>query len=480
MSAPSPAPTPDALSDRMDRVEATQAKIASALEQLLRPDGGDPGRRKSGPFVRDGESILSSRGFQFSRIVGVQNKRMDPALAKVEFELCSRLQKEYVERGLYQPHESGGIVVPFSSELMLQAAPDMERFVGEVREVVEAGVAGADPHEVALIQKRLGTGVIEKTLSWQDAAAGGALVPPPVFGEPIALLRNQEVFLKAGARVIPFPASGRAVWPRFTGATTGYWLGSGVNDRTITNSEPTTGDLVLHAKKLGVLVHVPNELFRFPTVSVEQVVREDMMKTAALKMDRAFLEGVGSATEPKGIINYDSINAHTAGTVGVDGNTIEPEDILEMISEVEEQNLDFGCWVMRARMYAQLGNKRADAVAAGDGKGMFLFNVLRSGQQGTYSAEQPGTGMLEGYPVLKSNQVSRLREKGAATNLTYILGGDFSKYLVAMSGVAEFMITNLGDTNFAQDRSSLRLIFWCDGVPTYQEAFVLCDDLVVA
>src|SRR5690606_15757100 len=114
---------------------------------------------------------------------------------------------------------------------------------------------------------------------------------PPVFGEPIELLRNQEVFMNLGARVIPFPASGRATWPRLTNATTAHWLGTGKNDRDLIPSEPESGDLVLQAKKLGVFVKIPNELFRFPTVSVEQIIRADMMKSAALRLDRSFLDG---------------------------------------------------------------------------------------------------------------------------------------------------------------------------------------------
>lgn len=461
------------------KVEGLANTVEAQSKQISELTKTDESGRNKGPFARKGESILSSRGFQFSRVIGVMAGKMDPENAKVERELCDRLNKEYVNSGHFTKHDNKSVVVPLSTALMGKGNEGMEQFAEEIAEVVKAGVLGADLDEMRHFYAKT-YGRVNKTLSWQSESALGALVGPPVFGEPIELLRNQEVFMKAGAKVLPFPPSGRITFPRFTGSTTGYWVGSGANDRSITASEPTTGDVVLQVKKLGVYVSVPNELFRFPTVSVEQILRQDMMKTAALKMDKAFLEGVGSATQPKGIINYDNINAYTASTVGTDGNTFEPEDVLRMIGTVEEQNVDFGSWIMRPLMYSAIGNRRADATSPGDKKGMFLFNVLREMQAATNTPTNNVVGQLEGYPVFKSNQVGKDRTKGASSTLSYILGGNFEQYMIALSGVMEMLITNVGDTNFQNDQSTIRLITWCDGAPRHEEAFILCDSLVVA
>lgn len=470
----------------MSEVTALQAKIDSLAANVTAltenvAKATQPGDRSAGavfggaPAARRGEDPLTSRGFQYSRVVGVLNKRMDPAYAKVELEISQRLQREYVERGFFQKHEAGSVVVPFSSELMMQSDPSMDSFAQEIGQVMRHGVAGADPEEMAAIRRRQFQ-TVNRTLSWQDAGNMMELIPPPVFGEPIELLRNQEVFLRAGARTIPFPASGRAVWPRFTGATSASWIGSAINDREIALSEPTTGDLVLTAKKLGVRVQIPNELFRFPTVSVEQIIRADMMRSAALKMDRAFLDSVGSANEPKGLLNYSGINTFTPGEVGADGNRLKPEDILQIIADVEENNIMFGAWVGRPKLYAGLGNKRADAVTAGDGKGMFLFNVLRDNKAVSTDATNNSVGSLEGYPYFKTNQVVKTRSKGNSSDLTYLLGGNFSEYMIAMSGVMEFALATQG-TIFANDQSEIRLIAWADGAPRYEKAFILVDNL---
>lgn len=455
--------------DSLKSIQESNTKIENRLTEVEKSSQETRTSFLQGvPFARRGESALTSRGFQFSRVVGVRAKKLDPNFAKVELDLVRRVQDEYVARGFYTKEDASSFCVPLGSELISQSDHGMEKLADEIGQVLKAGVHGADPEEMRYIKR---------TLGWQDAGSGAELVPPPVFGEPIQLLRNQEVFMKLGCRLIPFPPSGRITWPRFTGATTGYWIGTGASNRSATLSEFTTGDLVLQVKKLGVRCRVPNEMFRFPTVSVEQVLRMDMMKTAALTLDKSLLDsGLGGALEPKALVNY-GIQSHTATTVGVNGNTIEPEDILQMVGKVEEKNITFGGWVGRPLLYSHLGNKRADAVTAGDRRGQFLFNMLREFQPNNVDVTNNMVGQLEGYPFMKSNQVSNTVSKGSASNLSYLLGGDFTKYVLALSGVMEIAVSNQGDTNFPEDQTEIRLIMWADGAPEYVEAFIRCNEL---
>lgn len=493
MSAPAAAPAAapvdaQSLLNTINEIKSNQESLAQKLADLSKP--ADPAARKGvpggAPAARSGEDIMGSRGFQFSRVIGALVGKMDKGFVKIEAELSNRIQKEYVERGFYTKDSNSGVIVPLSSALMFGTDPSLETLSKEIHDMTAAGVAGADPEEVDQISRRSYgrpsqfAGVARtKALSWQDESGLGNLVGPAVMGEPIELLRNQEIFMKAGARTLPFPPSGRITWPRFTGATTAYWVGTTENNRTIIDSDVKTGDVVLQVKKLGVLVKVPNELFRFPTVSVEQVLREDMMKQAALKLDKTFLDAVGDQLTPKGLINYSNILSYTAGTVGANGNTLEPEDILKIIGTVEEQNVEFNAWMMRPLMYSAIGNRRGDAVNTGDKKGSFLFNVLRTFQENYADATNNTVGQLEGYPVFKTNQVVNTRAKGSATNLSYILGGQFQQYMIALSGVMEFAVTTQGDTPFQTDQSWIRLITWADGAPRHEEAFILVDNLIV-
>jgi HK97 family phage major capsid protein len=93
---------------------------------------------------------------------------------------------------------------------------------------------------------------------------------------------------------------------------------------------------------------------------------------------------------------------------------------------------------------------------------------------------QRGKGQLCGYPLIKSTQVSNARVKGSGTNLTYILGGDFSDYVLAMGGVIEFAVSPYGDTAFSQDQTVIRAIQYVDGAPRHENSFVYVDNLLVA
>ena len=331
-------------------------------------------------------------------------------------------------------------------------------------------MAGYDPDEYRRFTK---------SLSWQVDSDLGALVAPPQFGELIDVLRNNEVLSKAGASTIGLPPNGRIVFPRQTGASSAYYIGESVQ---LTESTPTTGDLILQAKKLSCLVKIPNELFRYASVSVESFIRNDMAKVLALKMDKELLEGVGSAYSPKGLINYN-ILSHTSAGSPADANSgypLQPEDLATMVAKVEDVNAVFKSWIMRPLLWAYLVNKRADAVTAGDSKGLFLFNTFRGRSDGMELGRDEGA-TLEGYPVHKSTQLSKTRTRGnGTTNNTYLLGGDFADYVIAMSPTVEFALSQQGDSPFTYDQTWIRAILIHDGGPRHEASFILCDNLLTS
>jgi HK97 family phage major capsid protein len=452
-----------ALETRLDRLAEQQKNARAAANPFV------PGHA---PHARVGEDPLTSRGFSFLKAFGVISGKLATENAKVELDLSARLQKLYVDQLGYNKASTNSFMLPFAADL-IAAVPGTEDFAREIREVVRAGVAGFDRQQVAELRQRYWG--VQKALSWVDETLGGALVAPPIQGELIELLRNNEVFMQAGARMIAMPPNGRIVFPRQTSPGTAYWVGEST---TITDSTPGTGDVVLQAKKLGVLMKIPNELFRFSSVSVEQFIREDMARVLALRLDKSLLDAVGSSIEPKGITNYANITNHTSVDPGTttNGYKFQPEDVAQMIAKVESQNAIFKAFIMRPLLWATIVNRRADAVSAGDHAGPFVFNLIRE-LQTSFDLQRMQPGNLYGYPVYKSTQVSNTRSKGASTNLTQVIGGDFTDYVIAMSGAIEFQISTQGDTPFATDQTWFRGINYCDGAPRHEASFVLCDQL---
>jgi HK97 family phage major capsid protein len=413
----------------------------------------------AGPIYGDsaGYSVLKAAAFALGYVGADQ--------AKEEVHAHQQLRDLYAGYGFTPHHGQQSFLVPLSSAHLPVFEPHGRRLRAELHQKMTAHAGKFDPDEADWLTRRMRT----KTLGTLDDTAGGSFVPLPVLGELIDLQRNLEAFAAAGAQEIALPPNGRVQFPKLTGGSTAYWVGEG---NPISDSTPVTGSLDLQAKKLGVFVKLNNELLRFASPSAEGLIRFDMARAAALKADLAMLEGTGG-TQIKGVITYSGIGSHTASTTGGTGDTFQPQDVSLMESKLPDAVDAPTAWVMRKPMYAALMNRRADAAAANDGKGPFLF-------RGSPAAAGAPPADLYGTKVVRSAQVSNARSKGGNNTLTYLLLGYFPDWIVARMGVMEFLASGHGDTALANDQTFLRGIQHVDAGPRHPASFVLCDQLLVA
>lgn len=460
-------------SETLGTLTKTLNGVVDKLQKSPVYPNGFPFGPGAGPTVITGENP-GSRGFSMLKMMGALGGVITKDQAKVEFDLSDRLVKSL--RGgsaewSYSPQtppDKQSVICPLSASMFPIELVD-RTFRQEMKSLVCAGMEGADYDEMRWIrqQQAKSMGYSSKAMSWLGEFTGGALVAPPEMGELIELLRNREALVNAGARVIPLPPQGRLKFPRQTGASTTYWVGENAG---IPESQPTVGEVTLQAKKLAVLVKMPNELIRFASPAAEALVRDDMTKSLALGLDLAGLEGAGTDTSPRGILNTPDINTITASRTTTDGDYLVGNDLYRMISAVQESNAEFETYVMRPKTLNKCYQLRGDAVAQGDMQGPFLFEMMRQLGDGVKTT-------IAGYPVVTSTQVSQVRAKGASTNLTYILGGMFSDVLIGMFGAIEFAATTQGDTSFANDQTWVRGILSADIALRHAAAFVLLDNL---
>jgi HK97 family phage major capsid protein len=450
----------DKFQSRDELVGFIEQQAAAAVEKAARVE-----RRV--PWVTSGPVCADSAGYSVLKAAAYALGFVGPDQAKEEIHAHQQLRDLYAGYGFSPHHGQQSFLVPLASAHLPAFEPQGRKLRDELHQKLTAHSDKYDPDEADWIGRRLNP--LRKALGTLTDTAGGTMVPLPMLGELIDLQRSLEVFATAGAREVALPPNGRIQFPKLTAASTAYWVGEG---SSITESQPTTGNLDLQAKKLGVFVKINNELLRFASPSAEGLVRLDMARAAALKADLAMLEGTGG-TQIKGVTTYSGIGTHTASTTGTNGDTFQPADVALMESKLPDAVDAPTAWVMRKAMYAALMNRRADAVSAADGKGPFLFRDMRSIGSGP-----PAT--LYGTPVVRSAQVSAARTKGSGTNLTYMLLGYFPDWIVARMGVMEFLASGLGDTALQNDMTYLRGIQHIDAGPRHPASFVLCDQLLVA
>lgn len=432
----------------------TLADLTKRMDDMLKGDG----RKGSPPFVNPNPE-KDSQPYSVYKAAALSIGAYTPDECKLEVSISDRLKKFYGDRGFAT--KSNSILVPAGTRYIPQLNDSEGRkIVKELNDMERATNARYDPDEV---QRALGT---------VSDVAGGSLVPPPSLGELIDLQRNMEVFPNAGATEAPLPPNGRVSYPKLTGGSTAYWVGEAA---TITESAETTGNLLLEAKKLGVLVKMNNELPKFAGPVAEAMVRLDMARVGALKADLAMLEGTGG-TQIKGLLTYpqtgnDPLKIHYAATNGADGDTFGVTDVAGMEGDLPDAVPSPTAWIMRRPMHAALMNRRADAVSASDAAGPFMFWITRG------DAGKGPQMELFGTKVVRSNQVSLTRVKGSGTTLTYILLGYFPDWLIARMGVMEFLMNNMAETAFTNDQTWLRGIQFIDAGARHARSFVLCDQL---
>jgi len=459
--------------------KTNQAVLPAGTKSAAEVLGGTPNDPARVPTIRIGEDVMTSRGISLLKMIGSMRfpKPIIPkAQCKVEWALSDEMRRVLCgKNGMGFHSDEDNALMPLGTSLLPAEFRDSP-FAAQVKSMMYEGVATADPDEMKWIaQKTYGRMAgyqapgQKAAQSWLTETLGGALVAPPEQGELITLLRNKEALVNAGARVVPLPPQGRLIYPRHTGAGTAYWVNENL---PIATSTVGTGIIELVARKLAVLIQMPNELIRFASPAAEALLRDDMTKDLALGLDLAGLEGVGTGNQPLGIINHANINTITSSTTGAAGDSLNGKDVYRMIASVEESNAEFEGWIMRPKTLYGFYQLRADAVSAADQAGPFLFNILRE-------AGDKAREYLGGYPVTKSTQVSRSRVKGSGTTLTYILGGMFSDVLIGMFGAIEFAATTMGDTSFQNDQTWVRGILSADIGVRHEAAFVIEDTLSV-
>ena len=454
--------TTDAFATRDELVTFIEEQATTAVEKAATRA---PARRV--PWVTAGPVGQDSAGYSVLKAAAYALGYAGADQAKEEIHTHKQLADLYAGYGFLPHHGAQSFLVPLASAHLPAFEPHGRRVQQELRQKMTAQAGRFDPDEADWLGRRAGR-FHRKTLSTQVDDEGGSLVGLPVLGELIDLQRSLEAFAAAGASEIALPPNGRMHLPKLTGASTAYWVGEG---GPLTETQPATGGLDLQAKKLAVLVRLTNELLRFASPSAEGLVRYDMARAAALKADKAMLEGTGGA-QLLGLVGNAEVTAHTARTVGANGDRFQPEDVALMESKLPDAVDGPTAWVMRKGLFAALMNRRADAAAADDGKGPFLFRPNRIAADGV-----PAT--LFGAKAVRSSQVSDARVKGAANNLTYAVCGYFPDWVTARLGVMEFFASGHGDTALTNDLTYLRGIQHLDAGPRHPASFVVCDKLVV-
>lgn len=177
------------------------------------------------------------------------------------------------------------------------------------------------PHEV----------VFQRQLEKKTPGKGGVLVETDLrVDQFVDELRNKAMIGRLGARVLSGLQGDLAI-PRKTSGTNFYWLDE--------DDEPELSDfdfstIALTPKTIAGALCVTRRLRKQSSLSVENLMRQDMIAGIAVAIDLAQLTGTGQNNQPLGLLNQPGLPG------GVYDGSVAWGDLVDMETEIALANAD--------------------------------------------------------------------------------------------------------------------------------------------
>lgn len=289
--------------------------------------------------------------------------------------------------------------------------------------VALAATKGIIPHAADYAAKRWGEegDEIAKALSTSVGGSGGFLVPQAMATDVIEFLRPASAIMQLGPRVIEMPNGNFTLPGIATGAVAAY-----VSENTdMTKTEQTFRDVKLVAKKLAALVPISNDMIRYPSTSVDNLVRDDLAAAVAQRMDLAFIRGDGTQDTPRGLLSF-------AKAVAANANYIAANTSVSLANTTT----DLG----KARLALRSANVRMTKPGwiMSPRTENYLMTVLTT--NGVYAfREEMLSGKLWNYPYAVTTQVPENLGSGSDTEVYFV---DLNEFILGDAMALEIEVFN--------------------------------------
>lgn len=268
----------------------------------------------------------------------------------------------------------------YNGESLAKAAP-LE--YGASMEVAER--LGREPHPGCVFLP-----VATRDLTAASASGGGYLVSTTTApgGLWVDAFRAASVTLNMGVQILPAPPGPVAI-PRYTGASTAYWL---ANEGTgPTEAQGTLAPVTASPKTVGAYSEMSRQLFLQAGPLVDAVLLRELGNTVAAGVDQAVLQGTGAAGQPQGIVG-------TAGVGSVSGTSLAYGGLIEFQSDTAAAVVDparFGYVAPVATAVTLAGRQRFTGVDSPLWQGSVLAGAI-AGHKAMSTGACPASTVVAG------------------------------------------------------------------------------------
>jgi len=257
--------------------------------------------------------------------------------------------------------------------------------------------------------------VLKRDLTVGTPTAGGNTVATNLLaGNMIDLLRNKMVLPGMGMQMLTGLVGNIAI-PKVTGGATAYWVSEGSSP---TAADQSFGQVAMSPKTLAARTAISRKLLLQSSIDVEAFVQADLATVLAQEIQRAAINGSGTAPEPRGILNTVGIGDVAGGTNGLAPTWAH---IVALETEIAQDNADVGTmgYLTNAKVRGRL--KTTSKVSGQNG---FIWE-----------------GGLNGYQAEVTNAVPSNLVKGSSGAVcSAIIFGNFNDLIMGMWGGLELMV----------------------------------------
>ena len=227
----------------------------------------------------------------------------------------------------------------------------------------------------------------------------------------VELLRGAQIVSRLSMRMMDFDDSHGIRMPRQTGGVVAGYVGE---NNSIRAQQQTYDAINLFPYKLACIVPASMELLRRSNPSIEALVRDDLIQSAATVGDNQFMTGVAVAGVAPGGIAVGLPGTSTRAAAGAAAPTVTQvtDDLSFLMGALRNANIPMTspAWLMSPRTKQ--------------------FLMLQRTTQETFAwRDEINGGTLLGIPIVDSTTVPI--DLGVGTDESYIILGDFNQIIYA-------------------------------------------------
>ncbi len=222
---------------------------------------------------------------------------------------------------------------------------------------------GRDPEGILIPPDVLRRTLTTATSGAAPGETGGYSIATDLLSQSfVEMLRNRAVAMRLGTSMGGLV--GNILVPRQVSGATGYWIGE---DEDAPEQNLELDQIGMTPKTVAALSEITRKLLLQSSLDVEALVRRDLAAALALTIDKAFFYGSGAGNQPRGIVNYNGINAVEFAAAG---GLPSYADAVAMESEIAADNADVAsmAYVLNARMRGHM--KTTPKFAGGTDQGV--------------------------------------------------------------------------------------------------------------